>query len=133
MKVTADDIARLLARPPPRQVPLHVAKATRGSGITWFLPVFGLIFGGMGVIFVVVFFPWRFWDDWQLASGDAQSTHGIITNVIWTNLTLNKRRVMEYGFNYTATDQQSRQGRCFTTGQQWSVNSPVTVHYLPDR
>jgi len=133
MKVTADDIAQLLASRPPRQVPAQVAKAAMGGGSSWFGPLFGLVFCAIGLIFVTVFFPWRFWDDWQLASADARTTSGIITDVTRTNLTLNKRRVMEYGFRFVTEDNRQQQGRCFTTGQQWTVNAAVSVHYLPTR
>ena len=133
MKVTADDIARLLAGTPPRQVPAQVAKAALGGGTSWLLPLFGLVFGGMGMVFLVMFFPWRFWDDWQLASDKARTTRGVITEVTRTNLSINKRWVMDYGFHYAAEDKQQRQARCFITGQQWSVNAVVTVRYLPAR
>jgi hypothetical protein len=132
MKVTADDIARLLASPPPRQVPAQVAKAAMGGG-SWSGPLIGLVFGAFGMVFVTVFFPWRFWDDWRLASGDARTARGVITEETKTNLTLNKRRVMEYGFQFSTEDNRPRRGHCFTTGRQWSVNTPVSVRYLPAR
>ena len=133
MKVTADDIAQLLARTPPRQVPAQVEKAAMGGGSSWSGPLFGLVFCAIGLIFVTVFFPWRFWDDWRLASADARTVPGVITEVTRTNLTLNKRRVMEYGFHFTTEDNHQQQGHCFTTGQQWTVNAAVAVRYLPAR
>lgn len=131
MKVTAEDVAQLLASAPPRQVPAHVAKAVMGGGTSWFLPLFGLIFGGMGLLFTVLFFPWRFADDWRLAADTARTTPGVITEVTKTNMSINKVRVREYGFRYTTEDGHLRQGRCYTTGEQWSINAAVKVRYLP--
>ena len=78
MNVTADDIAQLLASPPPRAVPPHVQQAVQGGGCaSWFLPAFGLVFGGFGMIFVVVFFPWEFVDEIRLAM-NGRTTSGEI-------------------------------------------------------
>ena len=131
MKVTADDIAQLLASSPPRRVPAQVAREIRRQGTTWFVPLLGLAFGSFGLVFVFFFFPWRFPDEWRLASNEARTTQGIITDVRASNMTINKTRVMEYGFQYTPEDGLRRQGRCFTTGKQWYENAAVTVRYLP--
>lgn len=132
MKVTADDIAQLLASPPPRSVPAHMQRAVQGGGCaSWFLPAFGLVFGGFGMIFVVVFFPWRFLDDFQLAASD-RTAPGEIRRVTPTNMTVNKTKVMEYTFAYTPADGQRREARCYTTGQRWTTGAAVTVRYLRD-
>ncbi len=132
VKVTAEDIAQLLASAPPRRVPSSVARAATGNRSSWFLPLFGLVFGGMGLVFTLVFFPWRFRDDWRLAADSARTVPGVITDVSRTNLSLNKVRVMAYGFRYTPGDGRRRQGRCFTTGTRWAGHASVTVRYLPD-
>ncbi len=132
MKVTADDIAQLLASPPPRSVPAPVQQAVQGGGCaSWFLPAFGLVFGGFGLIFVVVFFPWRFVDDFRLAASD-RTTPGEIRRVTPTNMTVNKTKVMEYAFAYTPADRRPREALCYTTGRRWSERETVTVRYLPD-
>ncbi len=132
MKVTADDIAQLLASPPPRQVPAHVQQAVQGGGCaSWFLPAFGLVFGGFGMIFVVVFFPWRFVDDFRLGASD-RTTPGEIRHVTPTNMTVNKTKVMEYTFAYTPADSRPREAHCYTTGRRWSERETVTVRYLRD-
>jgi Protein of unknown function (DUF3592) len=132
MKVTADDVAQLLAGSPPRQVSAHLAKAVmKGGGTTWFVALFGLVFACLGLLFVVIFFPWRFMDDWRLASDAAQTTRGIITTVQRTSMSINKTRVMEYTFRYTPGDGRLREGRCFTTGQSWQSSAEVEVRYLP--
>lgn len=130
MKVTADDIAQLLASSPPRQVPTHVARAAVGRGPGWFLPLFGLAIGAFSSGFVAVFFPWRCWDDWRLAGGGTRAVPGVITAVNRTNLSLNKTRVMEYEFRYTPDDGRLRQDRCYTTGNRWARGMGVTVNYL---
>ena len=129
MKVTADDIAQLLACPPPRSVPIHVAQAARGDSKAGCTPLFGLLFGGFGMIFVVVFFPWWFLDDFQLAASD-RTAPGEIRRVTPTNMSVNKTKVIEYAFAYTPADGQRREARCYTTGQRWTVGATVTVRYL---
>ncbi len=129
MKVTADDIAQLLASPPPRPVPAHVARAAQGGGKDGCLPWFGLLFGGFGMIFVVVFFPWRFVDDFRLAASD-RTAPGEIRHVADTSMTINKTRVMEYTFAYTPADGRIREARCYATGRRWAVGAAVTVRYL---
>lgn len=132
MKVTADDIAQLLASPPPRPVPAHVAQAVQGSGCAgWSLPLFGLVFGGFGMIFVVLFFPWRFVDDLRLAASD-RTAPGNIRRALPTNMSVNKTKVIEYTFAYTPADGRSREARCYTTGRRWSAGEAVTVRYLRD-
>jgi hypothetical protein len=131
MKLTADDVAQVLASSAPRQVPAHFAKAVSGGRSSWFFPLFGLAFGGFGMLFVVIFFPWRFMDDLRLDSDAARITKGAITEVRSTSMTINERRVMEYVFRYNAGDGQNRNGHCFTTGQRWQSNAEVTVRYLP--
>jgi Protein of unknown function (DUF3592) len=133
MKVTANDVAQLLANSAPRQIPVHFAKAVSGGRSSWFFPLFGLAFGGFGMLFVVVFFPWRFMDDLRLDSDSARITRGTITEVLTTGMSINERRVMEYIFRYSSGDGQSRNGHCFTTGQQWQSNAEVTVRYLPTK
>ncbi|SDR97359.1 DUF3592 domain-containing protein [Opitutus sp. GAS368] len=129
MKVTAEDIAQLLASPPPRQVPAHVAQAAAGGGKGGCLPLFGLVFGGFGMIFVVAFFPWRFLDDFQLAASD-RTAPGEIRRVVQTNMSLNKTHVVQYDFAYTPADGRVRVASCYTTGQRWATGAAVTVRYL---
>lgn len=134
VKVTADDIAQLLASSPPRKVPAHVVKAAQGGGSGCFLPLFGLAFGSFGMIFAVIFFPWRLADDLRLASDRVSTVPGVITEVRKSNMSINDAAVMEYGFSYTPTegDRQPRQGRCFTTGERWTKEAEVAVRYLSD-
>ena len=124
---------QLLASSPPRKVPAHVAKAARGGGSGWFLPLFGLAFGGFGLVFTVMFFPWRLEDDWRLGSDSARLVPGVITEVQKANMSINDVQVMGYGFRYTPAegDGQPKQGRCYTTGERWIINAEVTVRYLP--
>jgi len=131
VKVTADDIAQLLAGSPPRKVPAHVVKAAQGGGGGWFLPLFGLAFGSFGMIFAVFFFPWRLADDWRVAAASA-TVQGVITEVRETNMSINDVEVMEYGFRFTPAESgQPREGRCYTSGKRWTKDAEVTVRYLP--
>lgn len=130
MKVTAEDIAQLLASPPPRVVPPHVQRAVQGGGCApWFLPVFGLVFAGFGMVFVVVFFPWKFVDEFRLAASD-QTVPGRISSTEETHMSVNDIQVMRYQFSYTLPDGKKRDGVCYTTGLSWSAGATVTVRYL---
>jgi hypothetical protein len=131
VKVTAEDIAQLLASPPPRQVPAHVTRAATGGGNAGCLPLFGLVFGGFGLIFVGLFFPWRFVDELRLAGSD-RTAPGEIRRVTDTNMSINKTKVIEYTFAYTPADGRVREARCYTTGRRWPVSAAVTVRYLHD-
>jgi hypothetical protein len=132
-KVTADDIAQLLASAPPRLVPAHVQKAASRLGAQHgFMAVFGLLFGGMGLFFVAVFFPWRFWDEGRLASAGAATTTGVVLAVRETNMSINETRVMEYDFRYRPPGGREFTGQGYTTGGRWSAEAPVVVRYLPD-
>lgn len=131
MKVTAQDVAQLLANSPPRQIPAHVAKAAQGGGAAWFLPLFGFVFFAFGMVFAAFFFPWRFLDDWRLSSNAARTAKGTIVSVRDTNMSINKVRVVDYEFRYTAGGGPQRRGHCYTTGQAWPANREVTVRYLP--
>ena len=131
MKVTADDIAQLLASPPPRQVPAHVVKAARKGRAAWGTAVFGLFFGAFGMIFVVVFFPWRFWDEWRLAWGGASSTTGLVSGVADAKMKVNGRRVMEYRFTFTPENGTPQTGACFADAGRWVPGNQMTIRYLP--
>jgi Protein of unknown function (DUF3592) len=132
-KVSADDIAQLLTSAPPRIVASHVRNAAMGGGAgSWFMLVFGLIFGGMGLVFLVIFFPWNFWDDWRLASDSAQSVPGLVTGFRDTNLAINETQVVAYDFSYTPPGGATLRGECYTTGERWKVSAQVVVRYLPE-
>lgn len=126
VKVTADDIAQLLANAPPRQVPSHVANATRVSG-GWMQLLSGVGFFAFGMLFVRVFFPWQFYNDWRLA--DAPTTSGVVREVNDAHMKILGAKVMEYVFMYTP-DGVAREGRCFTSGTRWSSGETVNVRYL---
>lgn len=128
--MTTDDIAELLAAAPPRHVPAHVRRTVSGGFLGWGGLLFGLIFGGVGLIFTYVFFPWRLWDDWRLAADHAQTTAGVVQNVSETHMSINETQVIEYVFSYNPDTEGLREGRCYTTGQRWGKNANVTVRYL---
>lgn len=129
MKVTADDIAQLLASAPPRLVPAHVVKAAKRGGASWASALFGLFFGAFGMIFVGIFFPWQFWNEWRLAGGAAQTVPGVITGVSPANMKVNGRSVMEYHFAYTVPGTRLT-ATCYSLNHGWSNGGAVRVRYL---
>lgn len=133
VKVTADDIARLLASPPPRRVPAHVAQAIKAGKSSWAMVLFGLLFGSFGMIFVWVFFPWNLGDEMNLRRDGARTATGRVQSVNQTNMEVNEQRVYEYQFAYTPEDGTPRSAVCFATGRDWPEGRDVPVRYLPDQ
>jgi len=126
-----EQLAALLAAPPPRTVPGELQRAGYRQAASLGLMIFGLIFGGFGLAMGMVFFPWNFYRDWQLSAGSTLTAPGRVTNVGSTKLSINKRRVMSYDFTFRSAAGADEHGTCYTTGQQWSRNAAVTVRYLP--
>ncbi len=130
MKVTADDIAQLLASSPPRLVPDHVAKAAKGGRGAWTAILFGLFFGGFGSLFLVVFFPWKLGEELRLATGSTRAVSGIVADAYKTNMSVNKQKVFGYVVDYAADASGRHRITCFTTGQRWANGASVSVRYL---
>ena len=130
MKVTADDIAQLLASAPPRLVPAHVVGAAQRGGSSWGTAVFGLVFGTFGLLFVGFFFPWQLVNELRLASGAAEAP-GTVTAVNDANMRVNRVRVMEYQFTFTTAAGERQTAECFESRGRWAVNDSVVVRYLP--
>lgn len=131
MKVTADDVAQLLASAPPRKVPAHVRRAAQGGAGVWIGLLFGLGFGTFGMLFVWLFFPWRLLDDWRLDTG-GQETPGIVRSAVESNMSINEIEVYEYVFAYLFSGRDALTANCYTTGRRWSEGDRVTVRYLPE-
>jgi len=129
VKVTADDIAQLLAAAAPRRVPPRVQRAALGGGAGWFLPAFGFVFGSFGMLFVWAFFPWQIGDDWRLEASGTVTT-GMVRQASETNMSINDTKVMEYFFDYTAADGLQHAATCYVTGAPWRSGTEVKVRYL---
>lgn len=91
---------------------------------------FGWFFMGFGMIFFWVFGGNDLVTDTAFFSGELQSTSGKIVNSYETNLTINKRRVYEFKYNYKV-DNQRYSGfedgylNDFKVGQKVDVEFPV--------
>lgn len=114
-------------------MPAHVTNAIKQGTNIWFLVIFGALFGTFGMIFVWIFFPWRFWDEWLLRGKDVRETSGLVHRVNETSMSVNETRVYEYDFAYTPKGGTPLDGHCYTTGRNWSENDKVTVRYLSAR
>jgi hypothetical protein len=128
VKVTADDIAQLLASAPPRQVPAHVLGVARGNRSNWSTALFGLFFGLFSVPFMWGFFPWHGLDELRLAAGT--TTPGTVTQVTKTNMRVNGRLVMEYGFTYAGASGRTYTGACYADAARWSEGAAITIRYV---
>jgi len=130
VKVTADDIARLLASAPPRQVSEHVVRAAKKEGVGWGTAVFGLLFGGFGLMFVGLFFPWSIASELELNALGRRTT-GVIMSQTETNMSVNETKVIAHRFQFTTEDKASHTAECYTTGPRWPNGATIEVRYLP--
>ena len=88
MKVTADDIAQLLACSPPRQVPEHVTRVAQDGRGPRTRVLMGFGFGVAGLFIVGMIFPWRWIDELRLKGDGAGQATGVIQWVREANLTV---------------------------------------------
>jgi hypothetical protein len=130
VKVTADDIAQLLAGSPPRLVPTHVTQVARKQQAPLVGGAVGLGFMLIGTMMVTFAFPWRAWDQWRLSGREAGTVAGVVTAVERSNTSVNKQRVMETTFAFTPAGEMRHVAQCYTTGSRWNVGESVTVRYL---
>ena len=94
---------------------------------------FGIFFVSFGMVFVWIFFPWRFWDEFLLRGKGARETSGLVNRVSDTHITINEAAVYEFHFLYTPEGSTQLAALCYAPGRNWSENDVVTVRYLPDR
>jgi hypothetical protein len=130
VKITADDVAKLLWDRPPREVPPHMARAAKAGNGSWAVIIFGLVFGGFGLVFVIGFFPWRFMDAIQLRLHGRPAV-GVVRSLEKTNMAEDETPVMEYFFDFTTADNVRTTTSCYATGTRWAPGDQVEVTYLP--
>src|SRR5436190_3138661 len=127
-----EELAAVLATPPPRLLSRNLRKSALRQAAPLSFAVFGLLFGGFGMLFVWIFFPWNINRDWQLMKPDTARGHGTILAVADTKLSVNKTKVAVYAFEFRTTGGVVRRGECFTTGRRWRPGEPVEVLYRPE-
>lgn len=129
MKVTAGDIAQLLASHPPRRVPRHVVQAVnRGMGCG---VVAGLIFVVAGLLGAAVFFPWRFQDERRLAGPEAALAIGEIREVEDAHMRINKVKVWRLHFTFPLPDGREQAATCYASRRSAYPTGRASVRYLP--
>ncbi len=112
--------------PPPRPVPLRIAISAM-FGITGWM---GAIFLITGLAFTLVFtHGYHPVDEIRLAASHT-TAQGKITAVSDTNSTENDVPVYAYTFAFTTNRGRQVTGESYTTGERWSVNSPVIIEYV---
>lgn len=126
---TDEELVRFLAAPVPRVVPVSLKRDALREASSGMLVLMGVIFLGMGLFFVKVFLPWRQMDEWRLSASQPAVEQGRIVVVGRTTISINKRRVMRYAFEFKTARGEGINGECFTTGQKWSVGDSVKVRY----
>jgi hypothetical protein len=128
LKVTADDVAQLLAGNPPRRVPAHLQRAANRYAVTWGTVLAGLFFTLFSIPFLWGFFPWRALDEMRLAGGLV--ARGTVYEVADARMKVNGRRIMEYRFQYTDAKGAERKGAAYAVSGRWSQGEDVAIRYL---
>ena len=126
-----EELVRFLSAPAPRVVPSALKRAALRDAGSMALAFFGVIFLTMGLFFANVFLPWRQVAEWRLAASHPVSAQGRIVSVEKTNMSINKAKVMRYGFEFNPAQGSRVSGECFTTGQRWSAGAVVNMRYSP--
>ncbi|HEX2853573.1 MAG TPA: DUF3592 domain-containing protein [Opitutaceae bacterium] len=127
-----EQLVAVLMTPPPRQLPREVRGLAHSQAAPLSFGIFGAVFGGLGLMFVAIFFPRKFAQDWQLRQPDAVHANGVIVAVADTKLRLNQTNVARYLFEFRTTAGTLRRGECFTTGRRWRAGELVQVLYRPE-
>jgi hypothetical protein len=130
MAVTVEQLGEFLRQPVPRTIPSNIrARKLQGSlGCFGFL--FGLLFGGFGMIFVVIFFPWRLWQELALDLGDPAVARGLVSSTETTGMSVNETTVVRVRFAYDTPDERHVEGESYTTGNKFEPEQEVQVEYL---
>lgn len=134
MKVSADDIAQLLASPPPRLLPAHVARAAKSAQASALsILVLPLLFGLGGIWLAIASFPVRVLDEMRLGR-ESVRTAGTIVSVARADSALRDTTVFSYTFSYKPKGEaQPRTGLAYAADQTWERGDIVGVRYVPTR
>lgn len=131
-------LAAVLASPPPRQLPPALRRAVLRQSASLSFAIFGLLFGGIGLYFVLIYFPWNFLADLKLRAADTAVVEGRIMAMTKTQFmqkqpgSHTKDNVYQFAFDYQTPDSVLRHGICYTTGRRWIPGDPVPVRYRPN-
>lgn len=127
-----EQLAAVLAAPPPRVLPRALRRSALQQAAPLSFGIFGALFGGFGLIFVWFFFPRNIVQEWKLNSEETAQASGVIIGVADTRLSINRQKVVLYGFEFRTTAGVLRRGECFTTGRRWQTGDSVQILYLRD-
>lgn len=120
-----------MASRPPRQVPKHVVRAAQDSRGARAQALIGCGFAIAGLFIIGISFPWRWIDEMRVKGEGAGRATGVIQWVRESNLTVNKRRIYEFGFVFTPPQSRPVMTSCFASGRRWTKGESVAVRYLP--
>ncbi len=128
----ANEIAALLAAPPPRRVPPALLRSAQGQSRSGVFILVGGIFLLFGMFFVSVFFPWNFYREIRLAAADTATTRGRVISTTRTSMSVRKTRVIGYAFEFETRPGAPVRGECYTTGPRWRAGEMVAIRYRPE-
>jgi hypothetical protein len=134
-----DQLAALLAAPPPRRVPPEVRKAALRQSYLRVIALFGTLFLFIGLAGLGVFFPWHFYQDRALLAADTATAPGRILSANQTSMSIGGNDdhrgtpVYSYDFEFSTSMQKAVRGTCYTTGARWKNGETVTVRFRPEQ
>ena len=73
------ELSQWLRMPPPRRLTPCLRKQLGKTPGSWFLVLFGLLFGGFGSLFCVMFLPWKILQEISLDRAMPRMVAGIVT------------------------------------------------------
>jgi hypothetical protein len=127
-----EQIAAVLSSPPPRKLTPSLRRAALRQSVPLSYAIFGLLFGGFGLHFVLVYFPWHFIGDLKLRQSDTAETDGRIMAMAKTRVPLNGKDIVQFAFDFKTPAGDDVHGVCYTTGRRWIPGDPVPVRYRPE-
>jgi hypothetical protein len=113
---------------PPRQVPWLVRNQVLFGG---FMPQFGWVFLGFGLIFVWIFGLNADLSGILFSLSERETAQGMVLRIEATNATINDTQVYGNTYSFRVESLETEyQGVSYSTGRQLEPGWPVTVEYI---
>jgi Protein of unknown function (DUF3592) len=123
-----EQLLRLLATPPPREVAGRLRRAARDQAPPPMVAVIGAVILAFGLFYVWTFFPAHLYRDWELTRSYAAT--GSIVSAKPTGLRIGDQPVIRYEFSFQPWDGPVKTGVSYTTAWHWRQGDRVNIRYL---
>lgn len=136
MSVSLDELGEFLRQPSPRAIPDNIRRRRLSGFLGRGLALFGWCFALFGLLFLVIFFPWRLPSELQLDLATVQTAEGTVIASEKTNMSEGGHDgedgtpVHRMTFEYPHPRQGKVQGVCYRTGSGEQVGKKVPVEFI---